>query len=215
MNNPTATAVLESMRRPSPGGNLRWDCPSHGCYRDSLPDWTPLNDCFPRAGIRVSDIDGMVEVSGHFLFIEWKHPNLDVPEGQLRALQRLSNLPRCTVLIVWGVTTSNPEKWQVISDGTLGAIHPVDFDTWHAFITAWASLADGKASTSSHLVPPRPSRPGRAPENLVPNLVPVPFRDEGDEGRGNPDDPHLNQGRGTRLGTSFTPVNLATQEDPK
>ena len=108
---PAARAVLEAMRPRQQNTNIKWDCPTDGCYRDFLPDWTPLNDCFPRAGIRVGDIDGMVEVGGHFLFMEWKPPRVTIPEGQMKALTRLSRLPRVTVLILWGQTTAEPVAW--------------------------------------------------------------------------------------------------------
>lgn len=54
--------------------NLRHDCSLHGCYREQLWDWTPLNDCFS-GKIRVGDIDGMVERNGNFLMLDGKRPN--------------------------------------------------------------------------------------------------------------------------------------------
>lgn len=202
--NEAARAVLEAMR-PSPGNlNIRWDCRTDGCYRDQLPDWSPLNDCFPRPGIRVSDIDGMVEVGGHFLFLEWKLPRAPVPDGQHRALLRLSTLPGVTVIILWGQSTAKPEHWQILNDGHAALPAPVTFDEWHAFTCAWATAAD-ETPTSSRLVPPRPQQQGRTPENLVPNLVPVPIRDEGDEGRGDADEPPRIDPSGRGAGRTTNP----------
>lgn len=201
---PAARAVLEAMRPRPQNTNIRWDCRAEGCYRDALPDWTPLNDCFPRAGIRVSDIDGMVEVGGHFLFFEWKPPRVTVPEGQLRALIRLSRLPAVTVVILWGQTTSEPVSWQIISNGEAAEETPVTFDEWHDFTAAWAAAANDQPATSSHLVPPRPKPSGRTAENLVPNPRPGPFRDEGDEGRGAPQTNPPTTTPGTNPGTNPT-----------
>lgn len=203
MSNPTPESVLASMRRaPAVNTNIRWDCRTDGCYRDSLPDWSPLNDCFPRSGIRVSDIDGMVEVGGHFLFMEWKLPRVEVPDGQLRALVRLSRLPNITVLIVWGQNTSEPVSWRIISNGQAGDEAPTNYVQWHDFVTAWADAADESPATSSHLVPPRPVQQGRTAENLVPTPRPGPFRDEGDEGRGVGQTTPPHDPSGTNLGTN-------------
>lgn len=71
--------------------NLRWDCGRQGCYRNALPDWAVFNDCFPR-GIRVSDVDGIVEIGGAFLMIEWKGgKGVGLPEGQRRMLRRFAD----------------------------------------------------------------------------------------------------------------------------
>lgn len=190
------------MRRTAPANtNIKWDCPTDGCYRDQLPDWSPLNDCFPRAGIRVTDIDGMVEVGGHFLFIEWKPPKVPVPDGQMRALTRLSTLPRITVLIVWGITTLEPEQWQILSKGQVSDPHPVDFITWHSWINAWATVADDEPGPASRCVPPRPQGSGHTGENRVPTLRPGPFRDAGDAGRATPETDPDEATLGTRSGT--------------
>lgn len=200
-SDPAADAVLRAMRRAPANTNIKWDCPSDGCYRDHLPDWTPFNDCFPRTGIRISDIDGMVEIGGHFLFLEWKPARVPVPEGQLNALARLSVLPRVTVLILWGTDTLHPEQWQVIHQGELHPAHPVDHDTLHAFIAAWATTADAEAHPASRCVPARPGQGGRTGENRVPNCVPVPLRDAGDAGRATAETTPTTTPSGTRFGT--------------
>ena len=47
-----------------------------------LWDFTPLNGCFGRTGIKVSDIDGIVERKGHLLVIETKRPGEGMEKGQ-------------------------------------------------------------------------------------------------------------------------------------
>lgn len=68
------------------------------CYFDTLPSWDYLIDCFPR-GIRPTDIDGMVEMNGSFLFLEQKGEGVPLQTGQLLAFKRLAELPKVTVVI--------------------------------------------------------------------------------------------------------------------
>lgn len=66
-------------------------------------NWRPVADLFPgRAG--VSDIDGVIERNGHFLFIECKHYNEGISTGQLTMLKSLAGLSsaRVRVVVVYG-----------------------------------------------------------------------------------------------------------------
>jgi hypothetical protein len=157
MSSDPFSAILAAMHPDSrPNGNMKWNCQVDGCYRDQLPDWSPFNDCFPRTGIRITDIDGMVEIGGHFLFIEWKRPGSEVPDGQMKAFQRLTNHPGITVLIVWGDTTDNPTAWRVIHGGDTSKPTRLNFDQFYRSVTEWATAAD----SASHRVPSRPSGTG-------------------------------------------------------
>ena len=71
-------------------------------YRDAAWDWSFLNKCFADTAIRLSDIDGVVERHGYFLFIEAKPTNKKLSIGQEILLTKLSAIPRVTVLILWG-----------------------------------------------------------------------------------------------------------------
>jgi hypothetical protein len=104
--------------------NLRWDCDEgRHCYRDQLPDWTPFNDCFPR-GIRISDIDGIVEIGCRFLMLEWKGSKTAfLHEGQRKMLKRFGRPPDAVLCLrgtlddlQWLLFDGNaPEGWQDIS----------------------------------------------------------------------------------------------------
>lgn len=78
---------------------MRWDCASKGCYHESLPCWDDINDAFPGA-IRPTDIDGMVEINDHVLFIEQKQLGASIERGQVRAFKALSRKPSQTVLVI-------------------------------------------------------------------------------------------------------------------
>ncbi|WP_288337888.1 hypothetical protein [uncultured Gordonia sp.] len=78
---------------------FRHNCSTKGCYYDTLPDWSWMNEVFPR-GIMPTDIDGMVEMNSRFLFIEQKQPGVGLKSGgQGVAMRRLSRLPGVTVVL--------------------------------------------------------------------------------------------------------------------
>jgi len=75
-------------------GNLRHECGPDGCYRETLWDWSPMNDVFGSTGIRISDCDGIVERNGHFLLLDGKRPclngNREIKDGQRRMYIRFA-----------------------------------------------------------------------------------------------------------------------------
>ncbi len=80
-------------------------------YLETLWDWSFLNDCFGHTRIRVTDIDGVVERNGHFLYIETKSPGASIPQGQALMFEALTRQPNSHVLIIWG-EPNMPEKAQ-------------------------------------------------------------------------------------------------------
>lgn len=72
-------------------GRYRHDCARHGCQIEASPSWDDILECF--AGrVYPTDIDGMVERGGRFLFLEEKGAGVPLPTGQRLALQRLAEL---------------------------------------------------------------------------------------------------------------------------
>ena len=100
-------------------GRMRWDCSPDrdGCYRRlGQPDLTVLDECFP-GRIGMTDVDGLVEIDGQFLFIEWKRRG-DVPAGQRIMFERLTRHPEFTVLVILGdPATMAVERYDVFKDG--------------------------------------------------------------------------------------------------
>jgi hypothetical protein len=118
--------------------NLR----SRDAYRDAAWDWEFLNGCFGGTRIRPTDIDGMVERHGHFLFLEMKPPNGHLSKGQEIALEQLSCLPRHLVLIAWGdQETCRIDRVCVMVDG-----YSVDFpcttERFQRIVRDWYKTAD-------------------------------------------------------------------------
>lgn len=79
-------------------------------YIAALWDWGFLDKCFDY-GIRVSDLDGIVERNGWCLVIEAKGPGRAVPTGQRKMFAALVKLG-FTVLVVWG-KANKPQHMQV------------------------------------------------------------------------------------------------------
>jgi len=119
--------------------NLHWDCTEDGCYRQQLPDWSPFNDCFPR-GIRIGDIDGIVEIGGRFLMLEWKGgKNVSLPNGQRQLLKRFGKPPDA-VLCLRG--TPSDLQWLVFDGSEPDGWHDVSLDEVKAWVKRWAAEAD-------------------------------------------------------------------------
>ena len=111
-------------------------------YRDAAWDWSIFNGCFG-GKIRPSDIDGVVERKGHFLFLEAKAKRGRMGVGQEILLRRLSGLPRCVVLVMYG-DNDNPESMQLIRGGNVERRQPCDLDIVRMFVEAWYDAADSQ-----------------------------------------------------------------------
>jgi hypothetical protein len=92
-------------------------------FVSAICDWGPLNDCF-QGKVRISDIDGIVERNGFFVFLEQKGAQMQIPVGQDILLSRLAQIPQFTVLIIFGNLDQEHgleirrggKKWQFRSD---------------------------------------------------------------------------------------------------
>lgn len=61
---------------------MRWKCGERGCFnKKKRPKIEQFCECFPGA-ISLSDIDGVVEINGKFLILEWKEDAKELPLGQ-------------------------------------------------------------------------------------------------------------------------------------
>lgn len=116
--------------------HMRHNCGLTGCYLANLPVWDEYIECFPR-GIRPTDIDGMVEVDGRFLFMEEKGQGVPLPEGQRVALLRLAKFHDVTVVIFRPGRKSELEA--LIFDGSEPrGFQPYTRDQFKAWLSDWA-----------------------------------------------------------------------------
>lgn len=121
-------------------GFFRYVCDQQGCYIEGLPSWDDLIECFPRR-IRPTDIDGLVEMGGNFLFLEEKRAGVAPDEGQRRALVRLSKQPRTTVVLMRPGATSDLEVL-LLEAGQGSGWLPYTRDEFKAWLRAWCRRAD-------------------------------------------------------------------------
>lgn len=127
--------------------SFRHRCESNGCYIEALPWWNDIAECFPR-GIIPTDIDGMVEIGGHILFLEEKSIGKHIDEGQRKALKALSSKDNVTVVVFRPGLKSEMEML-VFREGTSTdgwqKVTRVDFLEW---LRHWAFRADSSRPES-------------------------------------------------------------------
>lgn len=76
---------------------------SESGYLNSFWDWSFLNNCFGSTGIKISDIDGIVERKGKFLLLETKSVYASpMSKGQWLTLDALHRTGLFTIVILWG-----------------------------------------------------------------------------------------------------------------
>ena len=97
-------------------------------------------DCLP-GRISFTDVDGLVEINGNLLFMEWKeHQGLGT--GQRILFERLTRFCPAVVLIVEGdaedmTVSSISTAW----DGIIGPHKQADIEYLRAQIRMWANWA--------------------------------------------------------------------------
>lgn len=92
------------MANPAGYNPMRWNCKEKGkCYNLTLrPRIEEFAGCFP-GRIAMSDVDGIVEIGGCFLLLEWKAAGGVVTGGQRIMFEQLTALSRkITVVVVSG-----------------------------------------------------------------------------------------------------------------
>lgn len=106
-------------------------------------EWDWLAGCFGDGLISPTDVDGMVERRGHFLFIETKMPGAELPEGQRAALERLvSKLgPWARLMVLYG-EKDQPTAAQIFRRGKWSEKHAADIFRVREFARRWYEMAD-------------------------------------------------------------------------
>jgi hypothetical protein len=88
---------------------MKWNCETQGCFNvKRRPRIEVFHDCFP-GKINFGDVDGIVEIAGRGLMIEWKTSLIDLPFGQKTMYKRLTQSKLITVFIFVG----NAETMQI------------------------------------------------------------------------------------------------------
>ena len=69
---------------------------------DGLFNWKWLEGCFGETKIMPMDFDCVVERHKHYLVIETKYPDTQIPQGQLITLEGLMSPKSFCVMKIWG-----------------------------------------------------------------------------------------------------------------
>jgi hypothetical protein len=81
---------------------LRWDCLRRGCFNlKRRPKIEVFAECFP-GRINFGDVDGIVEINGNALLLEWKSEAQELPTGQRILYERLTHNGLCSAMIIVG-----------------------------------------------------------------------------------------------------------------
>lgn len=111
-------------------------------YMAGVWDWAILDGCFGETRIKPTDIDGMVERNGNFLFLETKAPGAALPQGQEIALKQLVRGDGDVVMVLWG-EQNKPEQMKVFSRKCPdGKVIDADGDTFRRYVKRWYERAD-------------------------------------------------------------------------
>jgi hypothetical protein len=146
-NSAPALVSHESPAQRVDGYNpMRWNCTRQGCFNVvRRPKIELFADCFP-GKISFGDIDGMVEIGGHFLILEWKSCNPSVPRAQHIMYEHFVRNSRNAVVVVFGNAETMEvmkRRWYYGSNNGLvqTAEGAASFEVVHNEIAGWHKWA--------------------------------------------------------------------------
>jgi len=118
------------------------DCERQGCFNvKKRLKLERFADCFP-GKIGMGDVDGIVEINGHFLVLEWKAPGVALSTGQRIMYERMTRDDRFTVVFVEGdAEHMSVERTATIRGGRLGRWRDSSFSQLHAGIKQWCDVS--------------------------------------------------------------------------
>jgi hypothetical protein len=130
------------MAQPLGYNPLRWDCERQGCFNKlKRPKIEVFAGCFP-GRINFGDVDGVVEINGHFLYLEWKPSTTALPTGQRILIEKRTRDGVSTYLIVAGnAETMEVEKYAVAWKGKIGEWEDATLDDVKERIKSWTAMA--------------------------------------------------------------------------
>lgn len=133
------------MERPLGYNPMRWDCEKQGCFNKiKRPKIEVFADCFPRR-ISFGDVDGVVEINGHFMYLEWKPSTAPISTGQRILIERRTADGLSTYLIIAGnAETMKVERYAIAWNGKIKPWEVGTLEDVKQRIRSWVSMALGK-----------------------------------------------------------------------
>ena len=114
-----------------------------GCYLDKVePRLWDFKHCFPDR-ISMGDIDGIVEINGNFLVVEWKSLGGSVTGGQDLLFKQLTRLsPNIVVYVLYGNSvTMDVHGMRIYTFGNVSKYIDCDREHIDHLFTRWGEMA--------------------------------------------------------------------------
>jgi len=122
---------------------MRWDCEKRGCFnKKKRPKVEVFHDLFP-GKISFGDVDGIVEINGHALILEWKSYCGDLQGGQKIMYKRLTRICPIMVMVVSGDAESmEVEALAYFDNGKFYDFISTDINGVRSFISWWVRYSE-------------------------------------------------------------------------
>lgn len=116
-------------------------------FVEGLWDWAVLDGCFGATKIRPTDVDGLIERHGCFLFLEAKPCGGTLTQGQSITFHALSRQPRTWVIVLYG----DPQAQRVVritrfANGKMQDETNPSLDRLRAMVLHWYEWAEAQPS---------------------------------------------------------------------
>jgi hypothetical protein len=120
---------------------LRWDCKKQGCFnKKKRPKIEEFAEYLP-GKISFGDIDGIVEIRGNVLVLEFKETPI-IPRGQQILFRRLTRLAPLYVLVVEAdIESMTVFGVSYVTDGRIEAQISMDLHGLKEKIRSWSDWA--------------------------------------------------------------------------
>ena len=122
---------------------MRWDCEKQGCFNiKRRPKIEVFSECFP-GRINFGDVDGIVEINGSALMLEWKTSiGGSLPKGQQIMYERITKNGMLTVVLIIGnAETMLCEKYSLFFKGKQTDWINADLEKIKCRIKQWVQWA--------------------------------------------------------------------------
>jgi hypothetical protein len=125
---------------------MGWQCDRDGCFNKKMrPKIEEFARCLP-GRIAFSDVDGIVEINGRFLMLEWKSRTPSLPAGQRIMYSRMTTNPLFRVLVIHGdAETMEVTRYGEYAAGQFGGWTDGDLESLKAYVRCWAAWAKDAA----------------------------------------------------------------------
>lgn len=133
--------------KPQGFNPLRWVCEKQGCFNlKRRPKIEVFAECFPRR-INFGDVDGIVEINGKALFLEWKGHEGDIPTGQRIMHERLTCDGKfTTICIVGNAETMECSSYGLFFNGKWCGYKKGNLETIKNVIKKWVQYAERRSA---------------------------------------------------------------------